>query len=79
MKSNPTELETEEYEKVESNLMVLGYQEHSAKIIGEANNVDDVLMALRTVINKTKQQTELDTFWTSVDNSVNFMLDNLGL
>jgi len=79
MKSNPTDIETENYEKVETNLLVLGYRELSAQIIGEATNVNDVLIILRTVVKNVKQGNELDDFWSSVDDSVSRMLDGLGL
>lgn len=79
MKSNPTDEETVNYEKVETNLNVLGYQEASAKIIGEANNANDVLVVLREVVSKAKQQTELDDFWNAVDRSINSILDSLGI
>lgn len=74
MKSNPTELETEEYEKVESNCSILGYREISASIIGEANNADDILMILKTVIEKRKQELEPDEFWERVDSAINVLL-----
>jgi hypothetical protein len=74
MKSNPTELETEEYEKVESNCSILGYREISASIIGEANNADDILMILKTVIEKRKQELEPDEFWERVDAAINVLL-----
>jgi hypothetical protein len=79
MKSSPTELETVNYEKIETNLNVLGYHESSAIIIGEANNVNDVLIILRTTLAKAEQERELDDFWTRVNNSVCSMLDTLGL
>ena len=75
MKSNPTELETEEYEKVESNCSILGYREISASIIGEANNADDILMILKTVIEKRKQELEPDEFWERVDAAINVLLE----
>ena len=74
-----TDIETENYDKVETNLLVLGYRELSAQIIGEATNVNDVLIILRTVVKNVKQGNELDDFWSSVDDSVSRMLDGLGL
>jgi hypothetical protein len=79
MKSNPTELETYNYEKIETNLNVIGYQEASAKIMGQAKNVNDVLIILRTMISKTEEQKELDAFWTRVKNNVSKLLVELGL
>jgi signal-transduction protein with cAMP-binding, CBS, and nucleotidyltransferase domain len=79
MKSNPTEQETEDYEKIETNLNVLGYSEGSAKIIGQAKNVDDVLVILRTIISVTEAEKELDDFWTNVKIQVSTILEQLGL
>tara|TARA_B110000914_G_C15342802_1_gene390069 strand:+ start:178 stop:549 length:372 start_codon:yes stop_codon:yes gene_type:complete len=79
MKSNPTELETHNYEKIETNLNVIGYHEESAKIIGQAKNVDDVLVILLAMISKTEEQKELDAFWTRVKNTVSKLLGELGL
>ena len=79
MKSNPTEQETEDYEKIETNLNVLGYSEGSAKIIGQAKNVDDVLVILRTTISATEAEKGLDDFWTSVKIQVSAILEQLGL
>jgi signal-transduction protein with cAMP-binding, CBS, and nucleotidyltransferase domain len=79
MKSNPTEQETEDYEKIETNLNVLGYSEGSAKIIGQTKNVDDVLVILRTIISVTEAEKELDDFWTNVKIQVSTILEQLGL
>ena len=79
MKSNPTEQETEDYEKIETNLNVLGYSEGSAKIIGQAKNVDDVLVILRTMISVTEAEKGLDDFWTNVKIQVSTILEQLGL
>lgn len=79
MKSNPTEQETENYEKIEMNLNVLGYTEGSAKIIGQAKHVDDVLVILRTIISATEAEKGLDDFWTNVKLQVSTILDHLGL
>jgi len=79
MKSNPTELETHNYEKIEANLNVIGYHEASAKIIGQAKNVDDVLAILLEMISKTEEQKELDAFWVRVKNTVSRLLGELGL
>ena len=79
MKSNPTEQETEDYEKIETNLNVLGYSEGSAKIIGQAKNVDDVLVILRTTISVTEAEKGLDDFWTNVKIQVSTILEQLGL
>ena len=79
MKSNPTEQETEDYEKIETNLNVLGYSEGSAKIIGQAMNVDDVLVILRTMISVTEAEKGLNDFWTSVKIQVSTILEHLGL
>ena len=70
MKSNPTNLETVNYEKIESNLNALGYVESSAKIIGQANNVDDVLIILQSVIHTAEEERGLDDFWARVKNSI---------
>ena len=78
MKSNPTEQETEDYEKIETNLNVLGYSEGSAKIIGQAKNVDDVLVILRTMISVTEAEKGLDDFWTNVKLQTSKLLDQLG-
>ena len=79
MKSNPTEQETDDYEKIEANLNVLGYHESSASIIREAKNVNEVLIILRTVIAKAEQERELDDFWNKVNILLSFQLDELGL
>lgn len=79
MKSNPTEQETDDYEKIEANLNILGYHESSASIIGEANNVNDVLVILKTIIAKAEQKKELDEFWNGVKILVSHQLDELGL
>ena len=79
MKSNPTEQETEDYEKIETNLNVLGYSEGSAKIIGQAKNVDDVLVILMTMISVAEAEKGLDDFWTNVKIQVSTILEELGL
>ena len=79
MKSNPTDQETVNYEEIETNLNILGYHEATAKIIGEAKNVNDVLFILRAMVGKAKQERGLDEFWTRVDNSICSFLENLGL
>ena len=79
MKSNPTEQETEDYEKIETNLNVLGYSEGSAKIIGQAKNVDDVLVILMTMISVAEAEKGLDDFWTNVKIQVSTILEQLGL
>ena len=66
MKSRPTEIETQNYEKIETNLNVLGYHEESAQIFGRANNVDEVLLALFAMITKIQEKGELDPFWARV-------------
>ena len=66
MKSKPTEIETHNYEKIETNLNVLGYREESAQIFGRANNVDEVLLALFAMITKIEEKEELDPFWARV-------------
>ena len=66
MKSRPTEIETHNYEKIETNLNVLGYNEESAQIFGRANNVDEVLLALFAMITKIEEKGELDPFWARV-------------
>ena len=78
MKSNPTEQETDDYEKIEANLNVLGYHESSASII-RGKNVNEVLIILRTVIAKAEQERELDDFWNKVNILLSFQLDELGL
>ena len=70
MKSNPTEIETHNYEKIETNLNALGYQEASAQIFGRATNVDEVIVALHVMITKTEQEKGLDQFWTRVRDSI---------
>ena len=70
MKANPTELETHNYEKIETNLNVLGYHEESAQIFGRANNVDEVILALFAMIAKAEGEGELDDFWTRVKTTI---------
>lgn len=77
MKSNPTELETHNYEKIESNLNVLGYHEASAQIFGRAINVDEVILALFAMVTKAEQEGELDHFWTRVKTTISsFIFEN---
>ena len=49
MKTDPTELETFNVEKIVTNLNYLGFTEVGSYIIGGANSVDDILAALETV------------------------------
>ena len=49
MKTNPTELETFNVEKIATNLNYLGYTETGSYIMGGMNSVDDILAALATV------------------------------
>jgi hypothetical protein len=75
MKSNPTEIETHNYEKIETNLNVLGYHEASAQIFGRAKNVDEVIVALYVMITKTEQENGLDQFWKSVRDTISNFLN----
>lgn len=79
MKAKPTEQETEDYEKIETNLKFLGYSEGSAKTIGQANHVDDVLVILGRMISVTEAEKGLDDFWTNVKIQVLAIIDQLEL